>query len=63
MMFSMDRSILAHHLNSAHVYCRILAIGVKKERALMLSRVYEKVLHPILYAGYLAKDKDQRVNH
>ncbi len=58
----MDRSILAHHLNSAHVYCRILAVGVKKERALRLSRVWEKVLHPLLYAGSLARDKD-RVHH
>ncbi len=46
------RNIMAHHMNSVHVYCRLLDLGLKKELALKLSLTWEKIFHNVLYAGH-----------
>ncbi|MCR4288386.1 MAG: hypothetical protein NUW09_10295 [Deltaproteobacteria bacterium] len=44
------RTFLCHHLNSLHVYCRLLNLGVPKLWARKLTGAWERVFHPVVYA-------------
>ncbi len=46
----MMRPYLCHHLNSLHIYCRLLDIGIPKRLARRLTGAWERVFHPIVYA-------------
>lgn len=41
---------LCHNLNSLHVFCRLRSLGLSKEKALMMSTLWEKLVHPGLYS-------------
>ncbi|MBI5826777.1 MAG: hypothetical protein HZB22_03490 [Deltaproteobacteria bacterium] len=41
---------LCHNLNSLHVFCRLRSLGFSKERALRMSTLWEKMIHPGLYS-------------
>lgn len=45
-------STLQHYLNSLHVFCFLLSIGISRKKALSLARKWEKYAHPILYWGW-----------
>ncbi|HWR89565.1 MAG TPA: hypothetical protein VN260_04865 [Dissulfurispiraceae bacterium] len=42
------RHRLQHRLNSVHVYCRMCNF-MPKTMAFRLARVYERIVHPLLY--------------
>ena len=44
------RPYLCHHLNSLHVYCRLLNLGIPKLWAWKLTGAWERVFHPVVYA-------------
>lgn len=41
--------LIQHYLNSLHVFCRMRSLGMSKARALTLSRLWERVVHPYIY--------------
>ncbi len=41
---------LQHHLNSLHVYSYLCKLKVNRERALLIVKVLELYVHPLLYA-------------
>ena len=44
------RQFLTHNLNALHVYCRLVDLGIKREWAREVARVYEKMFaHRLLY--------------
>lgn len=43
------RKFLCHHLNSMHLYCRLLALHVPKPWAQKIAARWERVSHPFLY--------------
>ena len=45
------RFIVQHYMASSHVYCRLRILGVPKDRAGSITRVYESLIHRILYRG------------
>ena len=45
------RFIVQHYMGSVHVYCRLRSLGVSKDRAGSMTRVYESLIHRILYRG------------
>ena len=40
---------LQHHLNSLHVYSFICKTGIRREKARKAAKMYEQVIHPLLY--------------
>ncbi|MBI5643375.1 MAG: hypothetical protein HY954_07870 [Deltaproteobacteria bacterium] len=38
-----------HYLNSLHIFCRLRSLGFSKKTAIRLSRLWEKVIHPLVY--------------
>jgi hypothetical protein len=42
------RLFLQHHLNSAHMYCRMRSF-LSQEMALRIARIYERFMHPLIY--------------
>lgn len=60
---------LCHNLNSLHVFCRLRSLGFSKEKALRISTLWEKMVHPGLYSMALKnvapmgrRFKQERVN-
>ena len=43
------KQFLQHHLNSMHVYCRLVDLGVKRGTAKSIAKKYETVVHRLLY--------------
>ena len=44
------RSQLQHRLNPLHIYCRLRTLGIRHERAVFVSRCYERVLYKLVLA-------------
>jgi hypothetical protein len=40
---------LQHYMNGLHIYSFLCHLNISKDRALKTSRVYEHVVHPLLY--------------
>jgi len=45
------RFIVQHIFNQLHINCRLRGLGVSKDRAGSITRVYETLTHWILYRG------------
>jgi len=43
------RSKFQHALNPLHIYTKLRKVGVKKSRALQLSKSIERLIGPVLY--------------
>lgn len=43
------RSYLQHHLNAAHVSCRLIDAGIPAFIVLPVCRAWELLIHPMLY--------------
>ncbi|MDP2688589.1 MAG: hypothetical protein Q8P48_00615 [Deltaproteobacteria bacterium] len=41
--------IFQHYFNSMHVFCRLRALGFGRDRAIRLCRVWERLIHPLMY--------------
>jgi hypothetical protein len=42
---------LKHYINPLHVYCRLRDLGMGKESACFLCRIYERFVFKRLYSG------------
>lgn len=38
-----------HYLNSLHVFCRLVSLGMSRRKALRVARFWERCVHPFLY--------------
>lgn len=47
------RSRVQHELNPLHIYVKLRKVGIKKSRALQISKAIEKIITPKLYKGHL----------
>ncbi len=43
------RFILQHFMNSLHIYSLLCRLNINEEKALSTVKVYERVVHPLLY--------------
>lgn len=43
------KKMTQHSLNAVHIYCRFSDLGMPKKWAAGIARVYEAVIHPVLY--------------
>jgi hypothetical protein len=50
------RYTLQHLMNSLNIYSFLCHLNISEKKALNTAKVYERVVHPILY---IKKDKDQ----
>jgi len=37
-------AVLRHYLNPLHIYCRLRDIGLSKEPAILICRIYERAI-------------------
>jgi len=40
---------LCHYLNSLHIFCGLVKLGLSRKRARVWARGYERIVHPFLY--------------
>ena len=49
-MTRMIRVTLQHSMNSLHFYCYLCKLNISRTRAMKAAKVYERVVHFLLYA-------------
>lgn len=45
----MNRNTAQHRFNALHVRCRLRCLGLPRPLASWVSRLWERIVHPILY--------------
>ncbi len=43
------KDVLCHYLNSLHVFCGLLRLGLSRKKARWVARKYERIVHLFLY--------------
>lgn len=44
----MLRKILEHKTNPLHVYCRLISLGLNKKSAMLIAKLYDKLIYWIM---------------